>query len=428
MSLRILISGSTGESMPPPYGGTQNVSLQYAKTWKKMGHDVAVTFVYKPQNADDLGANADYFFEYHNKPSKLGKFFFLTTYLFRNPFLYIFLFKRYYKIYPRLSKETFLYASYGVWMGGVIKEWKPDIITCQTTLIKSFMIGELSKKFNIPVVFESYAEIHDLNMGVNKNLNEKEREKYWKYFLSLASLTIGMDNCTIGPLMYLSPDKVKAFYDTCDYEYYQKNLNQSKEEIRKEFNLPENMFLLCMTGAYHYRKGHDSLIKAISILKKSGVREVGAVLVGGNVGQEKWVELCREEDVTDKVFFLHNLSEEKKLKLYKSTEGYCNLSNSTRSCGLDLALLEAMSCALPIVVYDNGALSNAVSENNGYVVPKGDSSAVAEAIRKLYGKTTEERLNMGEGSRKFASKTDLNVTAKIKEEWFMEVIRNYRNK
>lgn len=426
--MKILITGATGECMPPPYGGTQNVSLLYAKVWKKMGNQVGVSFVYRPENSDDLGANAEYFFEYKTKPSKLSKVFNTIKYFLINPKLYIYLFRKYFAIYPKFSRETFIYTAYGIWIYKVIEDYRPDIITCQTTLIKTFMVAECAKLLKIPVVFEPYAEIHDPKMGVNKNLNEEERKKYWTYFLNLAELTIGMDNCTVGPLMYLPENKVKAFYDTCDFAYYQKELKQSREEVRKEFNLPNDMFLLVMTGAYHYRKGHDQLIKAVSILNKQGHKNIGAVIVGGNVGKEKWVDLAKEEGIENNVFFLQNLNEEKKWKLYKSLDGYCNLSNSTRSCGLDLALLEAMSCAIPVIVYDNGALPTAVpGGKNGYIVETGDLEGLAKAILSLLNKTSEERRLMAEESRQFASRTDLGVTGKIKEDWFKQVIQSYNN-
>ncbi len=422
MSLRILISGTTGDSMPPPYAGVQNVSLLYAKTYKKLGHQVGVTFVYRPENSDDLGANADYFFEYSSKPNKIKKVLFLFKYSLKNPLLYIKFFKEYFSVCPRFTTELILYSAYGVFMDGVIKKWKPDIIACQTALIKTFMIAVIARDSNIPIVFEPYAEIHDLKMGVNKHLNDTQMKKYWSYFLNMSDLVIGMDNCSIGAQAYLPSEKVKVFYDTCDYEFYQKNLKETKEELREYFNLPKDKFLVAMTGAFHYRKGHDQLIKAIAILKRNGNLGIGAVIVGGDVGMEKWVELAKQEGVTDRIYFLQNLSEEKKLRLYKSVEGYCNLSNSTRSCGLDLALLEAMSCALPIIVYDNGALPGAVTQNNGFIVPTGNVEKVADALLELYKKTNEEWRQMAEGSRKFASKTDLNVTSSIKISWFKEIL------
>ena len=104
-----------------------------------------------------------------------------------------------------------------------------------------------------------------------------------------------MDNCSVGPLMYLPSEKVKVFYDACNFEFYQKELTETVDDVRLSYKLPKDMFLLAMTGAYHYRKGHDHLIKAISILNKKGFKDIGAVLVGANVGKEKWVELAKFE-------------------------------------------------------------------------------------------------------------------------------------
>src|SRR3990167_6617731 len=126
MPLRILISGTTGESMPPPYAGVQNVSLLYGRTWKKMGYEVGITFVYRPENADDLGANAEYFFEYKSRPDKFKKLFFLVKYFFKNPFLYFRLLQSYLRVCPRLNLEVILYSAYGVYIKEVITTFKPD--------------------------------------------------------------------------------------------------------------------------------------------------------------------------------------------------------------------------------------------------------------------------------------------------------------
>ncbi len=300
-----MITGTTGDSMPPPYAGVPNVSLLYGRAYKKLGHEVAITFVYKPRNADDLGANAEYFFEYKSKPDKFKKLIFLLKYFLKNPFLYFSLLKKYLRIYPRLTLEVVLYSAYGVFMDGVLASFKPDIIFSQATLIKTFMVAELASQRKIPIVFEPYAEIHDQRMGVNKHLDEQGRKKYWTYFLNLAQLVIGMDNCSCGPLMYLPPAKVKVFYDTCDFTSYQVEIPETREELRDIFGLPHDGFLVGMMGAFHYRKGHDQLIKAVAILKKQGFN-VGATIVGGPVGIEKWQALAKEERVEDRIFLFQD--------------------------------------------------------------------------------------------------------------------------
>jgi glycosyltransferase involved in cell wall biosynthesis len=425
-SLRILITGTTGDSMPPPYAGVQNVSLLYARQWKKMGQHVGISFVYRPDDADDMGAGADYFFEYNSKPTKYKKALFLLKYFLRNPYLYFKLFFTYYTYCPRLSVELILYSAYGVFMNGVIEVFKPDVILSQTALIKTFMVSEIAKQRHIPVVFNTYAEVHDMAMGVNKHLNGEERNKYWTYFLNLSQMVIGMDNCSVGPLMYLPEEKVKVFYDTCDFGLYQVVIPETVDQLRDYFHLPKNLFLVGMMGAFHYRKGHDQLIKAVSILKKRGIY-AGAVIVGGNVGLEKWQELAQSEDVVDRIFFFQNFSDAEKTKLYECIDAYANLSNSTRSCGLDLALLEAMSCALPVIVYNNGALPRAV-KNNGYLIETGNITALANAIEDMSKLTEAELSSMSEGSRQIASLTDITLTAKIKYDWFVEILNNFQKK
>src|SRR3989344_4237440 len=170
--MRILITGTTGHSMPPPYAGVQNVSLLYAKAYKKFGHEVALSFVYKPDKADDLGAGARYFFEYSGQHNLFKKIIFFSKHFLANPILYFSLLKKYFDIYPKLSGESILYAAYGVWIDEVIREFKPGLITSQAALIKTFMAAQAAERHQIPIVFEPYAEIHDLEMGVNKNLSE----------------------------------------------------------------------------------------------------------------------------------------------------------------------------------------------------------------------------------------------------------------
>ncbi len=424
--MKILITGTTGDSMPPPYGGIPKVSLLYGRTWRNMGNQVAISFVWRPENADDFQANCQYFFEYGSKPNKFKKALFLLKYFLKNPFLYFSLLSSYLKIYPKLQTETILYSAYGVFMNDVIAEFKPDIILSQTALIKTHMVLEIANRRNIPVVIDSYAEIRDQNMGVNKHMDVGQQRKYWVNFLERAQLVLGISNCTDGARKYLPNNKVKEFYDTCDFTLARMEIKETKDELRDYFKIPRTTFVVGAVGAFEFRKGHDHLIKAIAIMKRNGL-DAGAAICGGSGDKSKWQELAKEEGVEDRIFFFSRLSETDLMKFHRSNDAYCNLSNSPRSCGLDLALLEAMANAMPIVVYDNGALPTAVIEDrNGYVAKTDDINSAAEAFTKIYKKSMQERGAMGEESKKLAEKCDINLTAKIKLGWFKEVLSNYK--
>src|SRR5689334_7286616 len=151
--MKILITGTTGNSMPPPYAGIPKLVLSTAKHWQKEGHEVAITFTYQPQKPDDLGANAKYYFEYAARPGQLTKFLFLVKYFLKNPSLYLSLFKAYKTICPHITRETYLYTAYGVYLDQVFEDFKPDIVLGEAVLIKSFMAADIANRRKVPIVF-----------------------------------------------------------------------------------------------------------------------------------------------------------------------------------------------------------------------------------------------------------------------------------
>lgn len=418
--MKILIAGTTGDSMPPPYGGVPKVSLLYAREWKKTGHDVALVFVYRPSNADDLNAGATYFFEYPCAPTKIKKILFLVRHAVRHPVLYAQLLLAYHRIYHKFSREAILYAAYGVYLDGVIRTFKPDVLLGEATLIKSFMAAQIAKRHGVPVVFDTYAEIHDQNMGVNKNLTTDEQRTYWTAFLQQARLVLTISNCCVGAQKYLPHDRVKVFYDTCDFSLFQQPTTQTKEDARAYLKLPQETFLVGAVGAFSPRKGHDHLIQAVALARERGVN-AGAAICGGS-GDETWLrELAAQRNVSEHIHFLKKISEADLVTLHRAIDLYVNLSYTPRSCGLDLALLEGMAAGNPIMVYNYGGLPEAIPDgDNGILVETNNIPSVADAIVNLAQQSAEERVAMGAKSRTIAAKSDIRETAKIKLEWLQE--------
>src|SRR5437764_520373 len=94
---RILFTGTTGECIPPPYGGIPKRALMLGAEWRKSGIKVGYTFNYHHDKEKDFGAKGDYFFEYQSKPNKFSKIIFIIRYFFKNPSLYVKLFSIYRK-------------------------------------------------------------------------------------------------------------------------------------------------------------------------------------------------------------------------------------------------------------------------------------------------------------------------------------------
>jgi glycosyltransferase involved in cell wall biosynthesis len=409
--------------MPPPYGGVPKLVLFYSRIWKEKGHRVAATFPYCPEKFDDLEANAEYFFEYKKKPTKLSKVWFLLKHLIAHPVLYFTLLRNYHKADKAFTKEIFLYVSYGVYMDSVFKAFKPDIVLSQAVLIKTFFVAEIAKRHGVPVVYDAYAEVHDLSMSPNKRLSPEQRDVYWNYLLGMADFVITPGPyCSRGPLKYLPKEKVQYVYDGSDYGILKYKTTQDRASLRAELKLPQDLFLMVSVGAFEYRKGHDHLIKTTAKLTKQGYK-VGAVICGGSGDPEKWRKLAREEGIEDKLFIFSRIPERELAKLYQSVDVYCELENTPRACGFTMAILEGMASNLPVIIYDNQDMMEAIQGGkSGIAVPMNDTEKLYTAIEEMYKKSPEERKQMGDLNAKLARSIDINYTSLKKLELLEKVL------
>jgi glycosyltransferase involved in cell wall biosynthesis len=396
-NLSILFTGTVGESIPPPYGGIPKRALMLGKIWREQGHTVAFTFTYRHAKEDDLGAQGNYFFEFNKNPTKLSKIPFVIKYFLKNPKLYIALWKEHAKAYQVFNKERVVYSAYGVFINDVITECKPDVVVCEAALIRTFMAAHVAKRRGLPVVFETYAEVHYEAMVQLDTRKLNIRPDFWKPFLGLADVIVGPSHyCARGPLAYIAPEKVKVAYaTTLDVKKFDHITNtEEKATLRKKFNLPENLFLVMAVGAFTSRKGHDHIIEAVADLS-SKHEDIGVVLCGAGE-PAAWKKLAEDRGVKDRVFIYQNLSEEDLMLLYRSADLYCDASNTPRAC-LGIALTEGLASRLPALAYDVGGLPEVVVHDlNGYLVPLNDSKALAQGINKIYELPREEQKKLGQ--------------------------------
>jgi glycosyltransferase involved in cell wall biosynthesis len=411
---RILFTGTTGECIPPPYGGIPKRALMLGAEWKKSGVKTGYTFLYHHDKEEDLGASGDYFFEYQSKPNKFSKIFFIIRYYFKNPSLYSRLFSIYRKTYKRIDRQSILYPAYGVFLDTVYTAFKPNVVVGEAALIQSFMALQVACMRNIPFVLEPYAEIHDPSMIKSYNFSEKERDLYWTNFLAQVTHIIGSSNyCSCGPRKYAPLEKTTMiFATTLDVNRFDKNISaEEKTSLRDKFNIPQDLFLVMAVGAFTHRKGHDHIIEAISTIKETHSK-IGVVLCGA--GDPAWLkDLAKERGVSDNVFFFQNVSEEDLTNLYHTVDLYCDASNTPRAC-LGIALTDALASRLPTLAYDVAGLPESVHDGeNGYLVPVNDIRALGKAIAEMADRSPVEREGLGLCGLALARKIfDLPIIAK----------------
>jgi glycosyltransferase involved in cell wall biosynthesis len=145
-------------------------------------------------------------------------------------------------------------------------------------------------------------------------------------------------------------------------------------------------------GRLSAEKGYDLAIRALA-----DVPDATLVLVGDGKERARLEQLAHELGVAGRVRFVGWTDEPRRY-----LQGFDVFLLASRSEGFPLGIVEAMLAGVPVVATDVGSVSEAVVEGEtGYLVPSGDSQALAGRLRDVLA-DPELRRRLGEQSRERA--------------------------
>lgn len=148
---------------------------------------------------------------------------------------------------------------------------------------------------------------------------------------------------------------------------------ETVQGYKKSLQIPERKMVLAV-GQFIHRKGFDVLIDAFS---KMTTKDVGLYIIGGNPTEEYLIQVGSLG--LKNVHFSGFKSKSELAEYYKACDV---VAFPTREDIWGLITNEAMSYGKPVVATDrcNSALEMIDNGTNGYVVPVGNSDALAEKI------------------------------------------------
>lgn len=187
----------------------------------------------------------------------------------------------------------------------------------------------------------------------------------------------------------------------------------SRQEIRKEFDIDIDDFLMISVGELNENKNHQVIMHAMFILDNPHIHYC---LCG--IGDKEWElrNLATKLRLTDRVHFLGFRQDVD--KLLSAADLFCFPSKRE---GLGLAALEAMAAGLPIVTSNIHGI-NDYSRNGvtGYSCTPDSSQEFAKAIRKLVD-GTYERIEMRRNNIEIVKKFDTTQVIPCMKEIYMGV-------
>lgn len=160
---------------------------------------------------------------------------------------------------------------------------------------------------------------------------------------------------------------------------------------------PDTPRIVCV-GRLVERKGVWELLDAMPQVSKS-ISNAHLDLVGGGILERPLRERIEQKGLQDRVTLHGNVPHAELPALLRAGSLFALPSHAE---GMSNALLEAISCGLPVVITDTGG-TRELFRDNGVIVPKRDPDALARAIVRILG-DPEGRAAMGRASLEVADR------------------------
>jgi glycosyltransferase involved in cell wall biosynthesis len=179
----------------------------------------------------------------------------------------------------------------------------------------------------------------------------------------------------------LAADKVTVVYDGVETETWLPVTDEEKAGAKNRRGIDPCKITVLMIGRYAPNKRHDLLVQAVASLpERAGVH---LVIVGESHGSNAW-----ENHLDDLLLRTGVGSQTTKLgfqtdvRQIQKAADICVLCSEQEPLGM--AILEAMSMSIPVIVSDDGGLQELVGDRCGVVV-RPAVAALAQALSRLIG-------------------------------------------
>ncbi len=179
-----------------------------------------------------------------------------------------------------------------------------------------------------------------------------------------------------------------------DYE-----VKESKQELRKQFNVNKNDFILISVGNHVPRKKFDLVIKVIDRIKKNQPTiSIKYFLIGDGPFTPKLKDITKKLKLEKFVNFLGEKDCDIRNKYYKLSDLFLMPSVTEKGSieGFGISFLEANFYKLPVIGTNTGGIVEAIIDGKtGFLVKPDDLNDLVEKVLMLYHHP-EKRKEMGE--------------------------------
>ncbi len=284
-----------------------------------------------------------------------------------------------------------------------IKFRKFDIIHCHNpgTLLYGYLAGKLSG--NKIVINTEHGFVTE------KTLLGKLKDKLLYNLVDGITVVSKKLKKDLGNQYKINSNKIKVVSNGIETSIVKEN----KDRSRKRLGLyNKGYYYIGIVARLTKVKNHLMLLKAIKAINNENIT-IRLLIVGSGEEKINLEEFVKKNTLSKNVIFMGDRND-----IPTILNAIDLFVLSSKSEGLSMAILEAMSAGLPVIATDVGGNNELIkNEENGILVPSNDSDSMADAIRRVIRNKNLAKKFGTNGKEKF----NLTFTIEIMTEKFLDL-------
>ncbi|MFB4205483.1 D-inositol-3-phosphate glycosyltransferase [wastewater metagenome] len=258
-------------------------------------------------------------------------------------------------------------VAFGARLYRVLREEDADLVHLHSRRGADVIGGIAARLAGVPAV-------------LSRRVDNPER-RWWvalKYRLYAHVITISEGIREVLLAEGLAPERVTCVRSAVDTQTYRPGGDRAW--FRREFGLADDEVAVGMAAQFIPRKGHRVLVAAAPAVLAAHPR-TRFLLFGRGPEEAAIRSLVHEQGLGDRFVFAGFRTD--MAHIFPCLDV---LAHPAYMEGLGVTLLQAAACGVPVVGAEAGGIPEAVADGiTGYLVPPGDSTALAERVGRLLG-------------------------------------------
>lgn len=287
-----------------------------------------------------------------------------------------------------------------------VEDFKPDLISCHSTA--AGLLGRLAVRNKIPTLFTAHGWAFTKGTPFLRKCLMILIEKNAGRFCSKIICVSKYDYQLALHYKIVPESKLITIHNGVELFKTRKYADMKDVELREGLEMQK--IRIVFVGRLAQPKDPLLLLKAFNSLSSELKNRAQISIIGEGNKRKELEKFIKENKLGEKIKLLGGIPREKVFEILKKSDIFVLISNWE---GFPRTILEAMSCNLPVIASDVGGVKEALNNNCGILVKRGDRKEIKNALEKLI-KNPSLIKEMGEKARKRAEQ-EFSLDKMLKE-------------